>query len=180
MLYKTHIGFSLSIFNVSALTISFFNEQTKELILSPNYYLLFVVLIFSSIFPDIDTPYSKISKFMPNFILFFFKFFKHRGFTHTIFGIIFFSILFYFILNDFNIHNKLLYVFVFTFGYTLHIIGDMVTYAGINSFLFFDKKNIKLKCFNSFLVGSMYEKNLYIIFLTINLLFFGYLVYITN
>lgn len=80
--------------------------------------LLFVVL--GSLFPDIDTPFSKLGRLNPlSFIM------KHRGFTHTTLCLVISSCVIA------TITNNLAYTTAFGFGYLLHLLADTLTPMGI-------------------------------------------------
>jgi len=123
-------------------------------------------LIFGSILPDIDEPNSTISKILPSFISSFINFiFGHRGFTHNIFGILIMPVIFTFLFSLYFENYYVIYVAILS-GYTYHILGDLVTYAGIKSFWGFNEDISRLKFLGSFLVGSSKEVYIYT-FLTI-------------
>ena len=112
MMYYTHLAFG---FLVSLLAIDFLNIKNK---------LLFVLIVmFFSIFPDIDERKSKIGKkyrktsWIINFI------FGHRGFFHSIY----IPLILYFIFHYIN--NKIgIAVLV---GYFSHLFMDALTKNGI-------------------------------------------------
>ena len=112
MMYYTHLAFG---FLVSLLSIEFFNIQNK---------LIFVLIImFFSIFPDIDERKSKIGKkykwisAIINFI------FGHRGFFHSIYIPLILYSIFYYISNEIGIGILV--------GYFSHLFMDSLTKHGI-------------------------------------------------
>jgi len=176
MLFKTHIVSSLAVSEVILIISSnLFNFN----ILSIDFFIFLFFVFIGSIFPDIDEQNSKISKSLPPFIsLYINRIFGHRGFTHSLLGISLITFLFYIILGDIDYKNS--YIYGFFIGNILHVIGDMVTYSGISHFFTFNRNVIKLNFFGSFLVGSTYEIKLYLYFLSINLIYVIYLIYLST
>jgi inner membrane protein len=115
MMYYTHLAFGVL---VSLLSLTFFNIKNK---------IIFIVLvIFFSIFPDIDEERSwigrknKLISKIVNLI------FGHRGFFHSIY----IPILLFLILLAINIESGLA-VFM---GYLSHIFVDALTKSGIRPY----------------------------------------------
>jgi len=171
MTFKTHVTTSLLI-SEAFLIITY--PIFKNYYNLTNLLFFFLIIIFSSLFPDIDEEKSTISKIMPGSI-FIHKFFKHRGFTHNILGLSLFTYLFY-IFNIYvvglNINDSIFFSLSFFLGYLIHLFGDLVTYAGIYNFFIFDKKIWRLNILNNFKVGSIYEMKIYLITLIIQLIVF--------
>ena len=151
MLYKTHILTGLTIGEVVNL-VSPIDTQ--------NLGLYFLIILFSSIIPDIDEPKSVISRMLPAFISKFInEKFGHRGVTHNIAGI---TVMLSFAFYISFLAESYLFFIAFSIGYLSHILGDAVTYAGINNF--FIVSNRKFKVFNhGLLVGSVTEAKLYML-----------------
>lgn len=80
--------------------------------------LLFVIL--GSLFPDIDTPFSKLGRMNPLSSIM-----KHRGFTHTTLCLVLTSCLIG------TLANNLSYAVAYGFGYLLHLLADTLTPMGI-------------------------------------------------
>jgi len=171
MTFKTHITTSLLVSEAFiAITYPFFKNSFNL----TDILIFFIVVVFSSLFPDIDEEKSTISKIFPGSFLIH-KFFKHRGFTHNIFGISLFTYLFYMFniyIIGLNSYDSLFFSLSFFLGYSMHLFGDLVTYAGIYNFFLFDKKTWKLNILNNFKVGSLYEMRIYLITLIIQLIVF--------
>ncbi|MCH8003535.1 MAG: metal-dependent hydrolase [Nanoarchaeota archaeon] len=112
MMYYTHLAFG---FLVSLLSIEFFNIQNK---------LIFIlIVVFFSIFPDIDERKSKIgrkNKTLSTIINFIFG---HRGFFHSIYIPLIFYFIFYYINNEIGI--------AILVGYFSHLFMDAITKNGI-------------------------------------------------
>lgn len=79
--------------------------------------VLFVV--FGSLFPDVDTPFSHIGRRVRLLSCLL----KHRGFVHTTFSLIIFSFIVFILFGQ--------YWFEFSFGYLLHLLADTLTPMGI-------------------------------------------------
>jgi len=112
MMYYTHLAFG---FLVSLLSIEFFSIQNK---------IIFVLIImFFSIFPDIDERKSKIgrkNKTLSTIINFMFG---HRGFFHSIYIPLFLYFIFYYISNEIGL--------AILVGYFSHLFMDGLTKNGI-------------------------------------------------
>lgn len=86
-----------------------------------------VAITIGSLFPDIDTPYSKLGKYnIFSYVM------KHRGITHTLLGMSIFSYIAYEMFGDF--------VWGFIFGYIIHLLVDGLTPMGIMWLYPFKKK----------------------------------------
>jgi inner membrane protein len=113
MLWKTHIALGL----IGGLFILNYFTPT-------NYYSFFAVIIFASIFPDIDHTKSKISGKIPIIPGLIQLFTKHRGIIHSFP----FAAVLAIIINKYNQELSL----AFLIGYLSHLIGDSLTLSGIN------------------------------------------------
>ena len=149
MMYYTHLAFG---FLVSLLSINFFSIQNK---------LIFIlIVVFFSIFPDIDEKKSKIgrrNKIISTIINFVFG---HRGFFHSIY----IPLILYFIFYYINIEIGI----AILVGYFSHLFMDAITKAGIRPLYPIVNKKI-----NGFIkTNSILEKILFliIIFLVLYLL----------
>lgn len=174
MTYKTHIISSITVAEVFYSMALYANLITFDLTFLG---IFLTAVIFGSLFPDIDEPHSKISQLMPSFISNTInRIFGHRGFTHNILGLsiipILFGILFFYSTKEFYIALST----GFFIGYISHILGDLVTYAGIQSFFIIDNGKLKLVK-NGFLVGSEQEGYVYSFFLLIQISLISYLIY---
>jgi len=112
MMYYTHLAFG---FLVSLIALNFFNIE--------NTILFILIVIFFSIFPDIDETRSKIGRkynLTSKIINFFFG---HRGFFHTIYIPLILFFIFSFINYDVSV--------AILIGYFSHLFLDAITKAGI-------------------------------------------------
>ena len=139
MLFRTHLTFS---FLIGLYIIDF---------LKTDHILFMIILLFFSIFPDIDESSSKIFKKLKPFS-YLAVLFGHRNIFHTIYFPIAISLVL-FILN-----LKLISLAVLI-GYSLHLLLDMITKKGIALFYPLSKKRIK----GFIKVGSLIESILFII-----------------
>ena len=140
MMYYTHLAFG---FLVSLLSIEFFNIQNK---------LIFIlIVVFFSIFPDIDERKSKIgrkNKTLSTIINFIFG---HRGFFHSIYIPLIFYFIFYYINNEIGI--------AILVGYFSHLFMDAITKNGIRPLYPIVNKKI-----NGFIkTNSILEKILFLV-----------------
>jgi len=143
-MYYTHLAFGLLI---SLLAFNFLNIENK---------ILFVIIVlFFSLFPDIDETNSKIgrrSKLLSWPINFFLG---HRGLIHSIH----IPVLLYIIFKIFN--QDIAYAAVI--GYLSHLIGDSITKAGIKPLY---PLNIKISGFLK--TGSLLEKVMFLGIMVLN------------
>jgi len=124
MLFKTHLSFG---FLIGLYIIDFLRIK--------NQILFMIVLLFFSVFPDIDSNSSKIFKKLKPFS-YLTALFDHRGIFHTIY----FPIAISFILFILNLKLISLAVLI---GYSLHLFLDMLTKKGIALFYPLSKKRIR-------------------------------------
>jgi inner membrane protein len=141
MLFWTHFVFSFAV-------ILFFVIFKKESI------LFFVIALFSSLIPDIDSRNSKIGKNFFSKILTSFS--KHRGFFHSLFFVLVASSLFYFIFPK--------AILPFLIGYISHLFLDCLTKRGLNLFYPF-----KFRIGGPIRSGSFLEKLIFLSFLLIDI-----------
>ena len=139
MLFRTHIAFS---FLIGLYVIDF---------LKTNHILFMIILLFFSIFPDIDKGSSKISKKLKPFS-YLAALFGHRKIFHTIY----FPIAIALTLFIFNLKLLSLAVLI---GYSLHLLLDLTTKKGVALLYPLSKKRIK----GFIKVGSLIENILFII-----------------
>ncbi len=120
-----------------------------------------ILVLFSSMIPDVDIKTSKIGKYKIFRPLQFFT--KHRGFFHCLLFMIFFLIFF---LNFYPSG-----AFAFFLGYSSHLIADSFTPEGVQ-FFYPSKKIIS----GNIKTGGKLEKLVFFlfIFLSIFLLFFRF------
>ena len=143
-MYYTHLAFA---FLAALLSIEFLSVNTPILFL--------LIVLFFSVFPDIDYSKSKIgqkNKLLSRTINFFFG---HRGFFHSVWIPLIFFIIFY----NFNLEIGVAALL----GYASHLFLDSLTRTGINPlFPLIDKK------FRWFIkTNSLMEKMLFfVIFFT--------------
>ncbi|MDP7244474.1 MAG: metal-dependent hydrolase [Flavobacteriales bacterium] len=144
MMYYTHLAFGLL---VALLALDFFNIQNK---------LLFVlIVVFFSIFPDIDDTKSKIGKKNRQISRIINILFGHRGFFHSIYVPLILYYIFYYV-------NKEIGAAVLV-GYFSHLFMDALTRKGIKPFYPLINKRIN----GFFKTNSLLEK---IFFLAVILL----------
>lgn len=143
MLFRTHLAFS---FLIGLYLIDFLYIKSQ--------ILFMVVLLFFSVFPDIDESSSKIFKKLKPFSSLA-AFLGHRSIFHTIYFPISISLVFF-------IFKLKLLSFAALIGYLIHLILDMLTKKGINLFYPLTKKRIK----GFIKVGSLIE-NLIFVFLVV-------------
>ena len=148
MMYYTHLAFGLL---VSLLSIEIFDIQNK---------LIFIlIVIFFSIFPDIDEKKSKIgrkNKTLSTIINFIFG---HRGFFHSIYIPLFLYFVFYYINNEVGI--------AILAGYFSHLFMDAITKNGIRPLYPLINKRIN----GFFKTNSILEKILFLIIILLILYF---------
>ena len=111
MLFKTHLIFGLFV----GLILSYYFPHPLPFIL---------IVVFSSLLPDIDSPTSKLGKnwFSKTFT----AFFKHRGFVHTLFFALLGYVFLFYVWNFAAIS--------FLIGYLVHLTLDLSTKRGLRPF----------------------------------------------
>jgi inner membrane protein len=154
MIYKTHIAFALA----PALYIEGSNDNMTFAV----ELLFYLSVAIGSLAPDLDEERSKISKILPIFP-WIYKIFGigHRGFTHQLLFVMILSGFFWYILKYQNIDYLVgISIFGFILGYFMHLVGDMLTKAGINNFLypFFGIRGVLLPRMFRFYTSSKEEK----------------------
>ncbi|MFH1248809.1 MAG: metal-dependent hydrolase [archaeon] len=142
MLVKTHILISLLVF------LFLFNSIDNQLV-------FFAVMMLSTTLPDIDCGSSYISNRLTSLVRLFTFFARHRGFFHSITAAILFSA----ILLPFSSLVSL----AFFLGYSLHILSDSFTSAGITAF--WPSKSIIR---GRIATGGFSEKLLFIFLIAVN------------
>ncbi len=146
MMYYTHLAFG---FLLSLIFVDLINVENK--------ILFILIVVFFSIFPDIDETRSKISKEIKivsriiNFI------FGHRKFIHTIYLPILFFILFNLI--NFEIAVAAL------IGYFSHLFMDAITKQGIKPFYPLYNKRIN----GPFKTNSFLEKIIFLVIIVLSI-----------
>ena len=144
-MFRTHVAIGLL---VGLITAKFLN---------PGIEWLFVMIVaFSSSFPDIDHPRSRISKlFFPvSWVISWVV--SHRGIFHSIFPVIGFYLIFSYL--------GLKYLgFAVALGYLSHLVADAMTYGGID-FLY---PISRFKISGPIVVGGFFE---YLIFILVVIL----------
>lgn len=114
MLAKTHLAFGMLIGLVSL-----------QYIRPENKIAFIAVLSLASIFPDIDSPKSTISKRIPFFPRMINLVFGHRGIFHSIFFAFIIPYLIFYL-------GYPMYSIAFFIGYLSHLLIDSLTEEGIN------------------------------------------------
>ena len=148
MMYYSHLAFGLLL---SLLYIDFFGVE--------NQVIFLLVVLFFSLFPDIDETKSKIgreNKILSKTINFFFG---HRGIFHTIY----IPVLLFLILILFNV--KVIIGIAVFIGYLSHLFLDAITRHGIMPFYPIYNKRI-----SGFIrTNSIIEKGFFIIIIALAL-----------
>ena len=147
MLFRTHLAFS---FLIGLYLIDFLKIE--------NQILFMIVLLFFSVFPDIDVSSSKVSKKLKP-ISYLTSLFGHRNLFHTVY----FPFAIFLVLLVFNLKLLSLAALI---GYLLHLFLDMITKGGIALFYPLSKKRIK----GFIKVGSLIE-NIFLIILIILIIY---------
>ena len=140
MLFKTHLAFS---FLIGLYLIDIFKVENKVLFIT--------VLLFFSVFPDIDERSSKVGKKLRP-LSHFARLFGHRTIFHTIY----FPLLILLILSLFGFLTVGIAALV---GYSLHLFLDSITKQGVAWFYPLSKKRIA----GLIKVGSLFENFLFFI-----------------
>jgi len=144
MLFRTHLAFSflIGLYLIDILKIK-------------NQILFMIILLFFSIFPDIDESSSKIFKKLKPFS-YLAVLFGHRNIFHTIY----FPIAIALALLIFKL--KIL-SYAVLIGYSLHLFLDLITKKGITLFYPLTKKRIK----GFIKVGSLIENLIFIVLIVL-------------
>lgn len=142
---RTHAAFG---FLKGLLVMSFLNPA--------NQILFMIMVVFGSLFPDIDHPKAKIgSKVKIVGWLF-----EHRGFFHSVFALFLFSLLIFFLLK------QKIYFWAFGTGFLSHMILDALNHKGIMPLHPLSKKRVK-----GFIKTNGFTENiLFVIFIIIGIL----------
>ena len=130
MIYKTHMAF--------AVTPALIIESALDYINIYNELLLYLAVAIGSLLPDLDENGSKLSKSFPIFpIVYELLGIRHRGVTHyLLFSFVFVTLSFFILqINNADIYNNIIF-YGLSYGYFMHLIGDMLTKGGINNFYY--------------------------------------------
>ncbi len=147
MLFYTHLIFA---FLSGLFAIRYFSISDQ---------ILFIILVlFSGLLPDIDSPNSKFGKYFKHLMPF-----KHRGFIHSLIVLPVIA----FILYYFNYSRFSLPIIV---GYISHLIGDAITKEGIMPFYPFSGFRIK----GFIRTGGLIEQILFIALMVVSAYFLLY------
>ena len=144
MLFRTHLAFG---FLIGLCLIDFFNLEKQ--------ILFMVVLLFFSIFPDIDESSSRVAKRLKPFS-YLAVVFGHRNIFHTIY----FPIAISAVLFIFDLRALALAVLI---GYLLHLFLDLITKRGIALFYPLSKRRIK----GFIKVGSLIENLIFLVLIAL-------------
>jgi inner membrane protein len=119
-----------------------------------NSFIFFIVALFSSFIPDIDSEHSKVGKFGISKVLSSFS--KHRGIFHSLFFVFLvgFILWIYFPIIS----------FAFIFGYSIHLFVDSFTKRGVRLFYPF-----KFKIRGFIRSGGFFENLIFVVFLILDL-----------
>jgi inner membrane protein len=143
-MYKTHVVFGILLL----LLLNFVFDVRLNVI-------LFILVIFGTLLPDIDVSESIMGRKIWPLSLFL----EHRGFFHSLFAVGGFAFLFY-IFNLFVFNVNIIYSIVFCVGYISHLFLDALTYKGIRPFY---PIPFSIKGFLS--TNSFMEKILFVLFI---------------
>ncbi len=141
MLGRTHLAIG---FLISFLLIKYFEVQ--------NEILLTIIVLFGSIFLDIDEKHSFLGK---KFKLISWAF-KHRGFFHSIYALLLFSLLIQVLFRN------QIYTAGFFIAYFVHLVSDSFTKKGIKPFI------IGLRFKGFIRSGGFLEKVLFVILIVVD------------
>ena len=144
MLFRTHLAFG---FLIGLCLIDFFNLEKQ--------ILFMVVLLFFSIFPDIDESSSRVAKRLKPFS-YLAVVFGHRNIFHTIY----FPIAISFILFVFDLRVLALAVLV---GYLSHLFLDLITKRGITLFYPLSKRRV----LGFVKVGGIFENLIFLVLIVL-------------
>ncbi|MBW2988946.1 metal-dependent hydrolase [Candidatus Woesearchaeota archaeon] len=140
MLFRTHLAFG---FLIGLYLVDYFKVEKQILFIA--------VLLFFSVFPDIDNSSSKISKGLRPFS-YLSSLFSHRGVFHTVyFPLVISAVFFVFGLKFAGM--------AVIFGYLGHLLLDMATKKGVR--LFYPLSRMKAR--GIIKVGSLAEKIIFFI-----------------
>jgi len=139
---KTHMLFALLIGS----SLFYLLEIEQKIV------FLSIVLV-ASIFPDIDTPYSRIGRKIKPVSSFLKLVFRHRGFLHTVFFLILIDFLLLYLELGF-------FAFGFSVGFLSHLIIDGATKQGVKPFY-----PINFRVSGPLRTGSFFENILAFLFL---------------
>lgn len=130
MLAITHLlfAFLLSLFAKDFLNLSYLN-----------YAIFLITTLFFSIFPDIDTPRSKLGRRIRPLSNIIKSVFGHRKLFHSLFFIV---LLFVFLFLLFDLVNKTI-IYAIIVGCLSHLFMDSLTKEGINFLYPFSKLKIE-------------------------------------
>ncbi len=130
MTYKTHILF--------ALVPLYALESTYNYIGLGHELILYSVVAFGALLPDLDEEGSYIGKRIIIFPLIYGMLgVKHRGITHQLIFVVMLlsAVQIYEVLNVMEFESKLV-MYGLIFGYLMHLMGDMLTKGGIRNFFY--------------------------------------------
>lgn len=147
MMWHTHLAISLLISSI------------LTPIINPSSYTLFIlIIIITSLLPDIDHKGSKINNIIP-ITKITSKIFDHRGFFHSIYP----PLILYLIFTYTGLPNIALATLI---GYTSHLISDSITRKGLN--LLHPFSTLKIRGFIP--VGGITELIIFITILVLSIL----------
>lgn len=150
MMFKTHLASSLL---VSLLSVRHLDPDNKILFIS--------ILMIFSIFPDIDSHRSKISRKL-GFLRHMIKlFFRHRHFVHSLFIPLA-------VLITLLLAGKPYLGIAAILGYSSHLILDSLNRQGVMPFYPISKKKIR----GIFMTGRLVDCSLFFVFLAASLIIF--------
>lgn len=168
MMYKTHIAFAI----LPVVII----ESIIDKMSIPFELLVYCAITVGALLPDLDEENSYIGKKLPIFPMIYQMIgVKHRGITHQFIFVVGLLILLQFLFANFNtsITEKVI-AYSFVYGYLMHLVGDMLTKGGIDSFFYplSNKKGVLLPRYFRFYTGSIVEYILFYLLSFLILVFF--------
>lgn len=168
MVAVTHQTFGVTFGLLSILLIQFFGMKPEGLI---DTIIFFVLVLFGSLLPDLDTPHSKLGrKFWPiSFLISLFV--KHRTATHSLLFFIIVVGVSGLLVNMFDL--SWFYAIGISVGTLSHLVGDMLTNRGIPLLYPFVKKSFRMPL--TFRTGSAKESVICMGLIFMNIILFLYL-----
>lgn len=145
MMARTHVAFG---FLKGLIVMSFLNPANQILFMS--------MVVFGSLFPDIDHPKAKLG----SKVKIIGWLFEHRGFFHSVFALFLFSLLVFFLLK------QKIYFWAFGIGFLSHMVLDAFNRKGIMPF--HPISRIKIKGFLK--TNGFAENILFVIFVIAGIL----------
>jgi inner membrane protein len=143
MLAKTHLAITL-----------FFALLLSQFVQNPSFFIVFS--LFFTLFPDIDSKFSRVGK--GKIFRLIQIFLKHRGILHSFIFLFFVSFLLFLFFP--------MIALPFFVGYGIHLISDSFTVSGIRLFY-----PLNIVYYGAIKTGGSVERVIFILFLIANLFY---------